>query len=98
MPKYTEPQLLKAVQYAKDHPDIPLTRIAALHDVNLSTLRRRKLGLTLPPSKAHREKQLFSPGEERAIVNHCIRMADLNFPVSHDMLHKLAQDILNSRV
>ena len=97
MPKYTEKQRLKAVQYSKNNPDISLPRIAALYNVNLSTLRRRKLGLTLPPSKAHREEQLFSPGEERAIVNHCITMADLNFPLSYDILYKLAQDILNSR-
>ena len=79
MPKYTEKQLLKAVQYSENNPDISLPQIAALYNVNLSTLRRRKLGLTLPPSKAHREEQLFSSGEERAIVNHCITMADLNF-------------------
>ena len=38
MPEYTEEQLLKAVQYSKNNPDIPLTRIAALYEVNLSTL------------------------------------------------------------
>lgn len=98
MPKYTEEQLLKAVRYAQKHPDIPLTRIATLYEVNLSTLRRRKLGLTLPPSQAHRHEQLFSPGEEKAIAKHCIMMADHNFPMSHDLLRGLAQDILNSRV
>ena len=97
MPKYKEAQLGKAVKYAQDHPDIPLTRVAILHDVNLSTLRRRKLGLTLPPSQAHRHRQLFSPGEEKAIAKHCILMADHNFPISHELLRRLAQDILNSR-
>ena len=98
MPKYTEEQLLKAVRYAQKHPDVPLTRIATLYEVNLSTLRRRKLGLTLPPSQAHRNEQLFSPGEEKAIAKHCIMMADDNFPMSHDLLRGLAQDILNLRV
>ena len=40
MPKYTEAQLVKVVQYAKKNPDTPLTRIATLYGVNLSTLRR----------------------------------------------------------
>ena len=97
MPKYTEAQLLKAVQYAKKNPDTPLTRIATLYEVNLSTLRRRKLGLSLPHSKAHRDEQLFSPGEEKAIAQHCLMMADHNFPISHALLRNLAQDILNSR-
>ena len=98
MPKYTETQLLKAVKYSQQNPDMPLTRIAALYEVNLSTLRRRKLGLTLPPSQAHRDEQLFSPGEEQAIAKHCIALADYNFPISHDLLKRLAQDILNARV
>ena len=86
MPKYTEKQLLKAVQYSKNNPDIPLPRIATLYNITLGTLRRRKLGLTLPPLKAHRGEQLFSPGEEQASVNHYITMADLNFPLSYDIL------------
>ena len=97
MPQYTEKQLLKAVKYAKNNPDIPLAQIARSYEVNLSTLRRRRLGLTLPPSQAHRDQQLFSPGEERAIAEHCIQMADQNFPISHDLLKRLAQDILNAR-
>ena len=97
MPKYTEAQLGKAVKYAQDHPDIPLTRVAILHDVNLRTLRCHKLGLTLPPSQAHRHRQLFSPGEEKAIAKHCIQMADHNFAISHKFLRRLAQDILNSQ-
>ena len=97
MPKYTEAQLLEAVQYAKENLDTPLTRIATLYGVNLSTLRRRKLGLSLPHSKAHRDEQLFSPGEEKAITQHCLKMADHNFPISHTLLRNLAQDMYNSR-
>ena len=63
----------------------------------MSTLRRRKLGLTLPLSQAHQHRQLFSPGEEKVIAKHCIQMADHNFPISHELLRRLPQDILNSR-
>ena len=97
MPKYTEAQLLKVVQYSKKNPDTPLIRIVTLYGVNFSTLCCRKLGLSLPYSNAHRDEQPFSPGEAKAITQHCLMMADHNFPISHTLLRNLAQDILNSR-
>ena len=33
--------------------------------------------------------------EEKAIAKHCIMMANQNFPISHNLLHGLAKDILN---
>ena len=70
MPKYTEAQLLRAVKYSQQNPDI---------------------------SQAYRDEKLFTPGEERAIAKHYITMENHNFPISHDLLRRLAQDILNSR-
>ena len=97
MPKYTEQQLQKAISYARKHPTIPRRRVAALHEVNVTTLNRRIAGTQLSRSVAHRDEQLFSPGEERAIADHCGVMVDLSFPLSHELLKKIAQDMLNSR-
>ena len=97
MPKYTERQLQKAISHARKDSTIPLRHIAALYEVNVTTLRRRIAGTQLSYAAAHRDEQLFSPGEERAIADHCGTMADFGFPISHDLLHKLAQDMLNSR-
>ena len=97
MPQYTEQQLQKAISHARKDPTIPRRRIAALYEVNVTTLNRRIAGTQLSRTIAHRDEQLFSPGEERAIAEHCGAMANLGFPVSHDLLQKLAQDMLNSR-
>ena len=97
MTKYTEEQLQKAISHTRNDPTIPRRRIAALYEVNVTTMNRRIAGTQLSRSAAHRDEQLLSPGEERAIGRHCGIMADRGFPVSHDLLRKLAQDMLNSR-
>ena len=97
MIKYTEQQLQKAIDHARREPTVPRARIAALYEVNRTTLSRRIAGTQRNFAAAHREAQLFSAGEERAIASFCGVMADHGFPVSHDMLKKIAQDMLNSR-
>ena len=97
MTKYTEEQLQKAISHVHRDPTVPRARIAALYEVNRTTLNRRIAGTQLTHTAAHRDQQLFTPGEERAIAEHCGTMADLGFPVSHDMLQQIAQDMLNSR-
>ena len=97
MTKYTEQQLQKAINHARKDPTVPRRRIAAFYEVNVTTLNRRIAGTQVSRSAAHREEQLFSPGEEQAIAQHCGVMADLGFPISHDLLQKIAQDMLNSR-
>lgn len=97
MPKYTEKQLQKVIGHANKDPIIPLRRIAALYEVNVTTLRRRIAGTQFSYAVAYRDKQLFSSGEERAIADRCGFMADLGFLISHDLLQKLAHDMLNSR-
>ena len=97
MPKYTEQQLQNAINHARREPTIPRKRIAALYQVNVTTLNRRIAGTQVSRSIAHRDEQLFAPGEEKAIAEHCGTMADLGFPVSHDLLKRIAQDMLNSR-
>ena len=97
MRKYTEQQLQNAMKYARKEPNIPLPRVAALYEVNITTLRRRLAGTQVSNSTAKRDTQLFSPGEERAMSEHCGVMADLGFPVTKDLLQRMAQDMLNSR-
>ena len=97
MTNYTEQQLQKAISHAQKDPTIPRRRIAALYEVNVTTMNRRIAGTQLTRAAAHRDVQLFSPGEEKAIADHCGVMADLGFPVSHDLLRKIAQDMVNSR-
>lgn len=97
MPKYTEEQLQNAMKHARREPTASLPGIAALYQVNITTLRRRVAGKQVSNSVAKRNKQLFSPGEEKAIAEHCGVMADLGFPVTKDVLQRIAQDMLNSR-
>ena len=97
MTKYTEQQLQKAIAHAQKDPTVPRRRIAALYEVNVTTLNRRIAGTQVSRAASNRDAQLFSPGEERAIAEHCGIMADLGFPVSHTLLQKLAQDMINSR-
>ena len=97
MPRYTEPQLQNAITHARKEPDVYRTRIAALHEANVTTLSPRLAGTQASRSVAHRDEQLFSPGEEHAIADHYGIMGDLGFPVTQDLLQKLAQDMVNSR-
>ena len=97
MPKYTEQQLQNAINHARREPTVPRKRIAALYGVNITTLNRRIAGTQVSCHIAHRDEQLFAPGEERAIAEHCGTMADLGFPVSHDLLQPIAQDMLNTQ-
>src|ERR1700753_3518822 len=92
-----EQQIQLAVAYARKHPTTPTTQIATLFNVSYHTLRRRILGLTTSRAEAHRDEQLFSPGDEQAIARHVGMMADCGFPLSHDMLARIAQDIVNTR-
>lgn len=84
------------MKHARKEPNVPLPRIASLYEVNITTLRRRLAGTQVSNSIAKRDEQLFSPGEEQAIAEHCGVMADLGFPVTKDLLQQIAQDMLNS--
>lgn len=97
MPKYTEKQLRDAVKYALNSPDTPRVRIAELFGVDRSTLRRRVLGTHQYRPTAHRNEQLLSPGEEKAMGEYIGMMADVGFPLNHDRLRQIVQDIINSR-
>ena len=97
MPKYTEKQLREAVKYALESPDVPTIRIAELYGVDRSTLRRRVLGTHQDSSIAHRKEQLLSPGEEKAVAEYIGIMADVGFPLNHQLLRQIVQDIVNSR-
>jgi len=85
MPKYTEKQLQEAIKHARRESDVPTRRIAELYEVPRTTLRQRVLGKNQDRATAHRDEQLFSIGEERAIAEYAGTMADAGFPLP-DML------------
>ena len=97
MPKYTDKDLQAAIKHALKEPDIPTIRIAELYGVDRRTLRRRVLGTHQDRSTAHRNEQLLTPGEERAIAEYIGTMADVGFPLSKDLVRQIAQDIVNER-
>ena len=97
MPKYTEQQLQNAVKHARREPDVPIQRMAELHGVERQKLRRSLLGTHQERSKTHRNEQLFSVGDERAIASYAGIMADANFPLSPELLRQIAQAIVNER-
>ena len=47
--------------------------------------------------KAHRNEQLFSIGEEKAIADYAGIMANAGFPLNPDLLWQIAQGIVNER-
>ena len=55
------------------------------------------LGKNQDKVTAHRDEQLFSIGEERAIVEYAGTMADVGFPLTSDMLRQIAQGLINER-
>lgn len=97
MPKYTEKDLQAAIKHALREPDIPTIRIAELYGVERRTLRRRVLGTHQDRSIAHKQEQLFSPGEEKAISNYIGTMADMGFPLNYSLVRQMAQDLVNER-
>ena len=55
------------------------------------------LGTHQDRSTAHRNEQLLTQGEERAIAQYIGTMADVGFPLSKDLVRQIAQDIVNER-
>ena len=76
---------------------VPILRLAQLYGVDKTTLGRRVKGKQVKVAIARRDDQLFSPGEEDAILDHCDIMGKLGFPISKPMLVHLAQEMLNKR-
>jgi len=68
MAKYTEAAMQKAMQHARREPDIPILRLAQLYGVDKTTLGRRVKRKQGTQADARRDDQLFSPGEENAII------------------------------
>ena len=92
-----EKQLACAISYASKHPKESKAKIAEVYGINATTLRRRCKGTQVSRSKARREQQLLTSGEEEAIVDWCSRMADMGFPVTVRMLLSMAVAILRAR-
>ena len=67
MIKYIEQQLQKAIDHARREPTIPRARIAALYEVDRTTLSRRIAGTQRNFGAAHREAQLFSAGKNEPL-------------------------------
>ena len=79
----SENKLQKAIRHARRAPDVKVARIAALYEVNATTLRRRLAGKTQNYTTPFRDRQLFTVGEEKAIAVHVGEMADYGFPLNH---------------
>ena len=92
-----EKKLQEAIQHARQEPDIPKARIAELYEVNACTLRRRLAGKSTDYASAARDRQLFTTGEEKAIADYAIVMADAGFPLNHTLLREIAQFMVNER-
>ena len=92
-----ENKLQKAIRHARRTPEVKVARIAALYDVNVTTLRRRVAGKSHDYATAFRDRQLFTVGEEKAIAAHVGEMADCGFPLNDMLLRHFAQDMLNER-
>ena len=98
MPKVTNEQKLeKAISYARKHPLEPKPRVAAYFEVSQVTLRRRVAGTQATRREANHDRQTFDHGEEEAIAEHCLMMADRGFPLTFELLHRIAQAIINDR-
>jgi len=73
-----------AIDYCRRHPHEQVSRIAAKYGVNQVTLHRRVKGTQVSRRVAHQDQQLFSSGEEGAVVELCELMADCGFPLSNN--------------
>ena len=92
-----ESNFQKAIKHARREPDVKVARIAVLYGVIALTLRRRLAGDTQDYATAFKDRQLFTPGEEKAIAEHIGTMADCGFPLNHALLRQIAQDMVNMR-
>ena len=90
-----ENKLQRAIRHARREPELKVARIAALYEVNATTLRWRIAGKTRDYATAAREKQLFTVWEEKAIAEHIGSMADCGFPLTHKLLRQIAKDMVN---
>ena len=95
--RWTEEDMQRAVIFAQENAALPKSTIAHQFNVNEVTLRRRVRHTQQPRDQAHEDQQLLSFGEENAIVDWCIKMADLGFPVHIPMLRAMAILILKSK-
>jgi len=90
-----ESKMQAAIDYCRRHPHEKQAHIACKYGIHPVTLGRRVKGTQTSRRAAHRDQQLFSPGEEDAIVELCKLIADCGFPLPQDLLHHMAQDVLN---
>ena len=83
MIKCIEQQLQKAIDHAQREPTIPCTRIAALYEVNRTTLPRRVAGTQRNFPAAHWEAQVCQQGKNeplRAFLESWL-ITDFRFPM-----------------
>lgn len=95
--RFTSRKLESAFQYVRNNPTASISSVASMHDVNRTTLSRKLDGTQKPRDEAHVEQQLFSPDEERALARWCGKMDAVGFPVIQEILHCMAQSVLNKR-
>ena len=91
-------KLKQTIDYARRNPTLSMASIARRYEINVTTLSRRIAGTQQSYRASHEDQPLFTPGDESAIVNHCMIMAECGFPLSHELLGSIAQDILNDHL
>ena len=92
--RWTEEDMQQAIIFAQENAAFLKLTIAHQFNVNEVTLRRRVKHTQQPRDQAHEDQQLLPFGEENAIVDWYIKMADLGLPVYIPMLRAMAILIL----
>ena len=87
----------KAIRHARQEQEVKAARIAALYSVNALTLWRRLAVETQDYATAFKDRQLFTPGEEKAIAEHIGTMSDFGFELNHALLQQIAPAMVNMR-
>ena len=92
--RWTEEDMQRALCFAQENAALPKSTIAHQFNANEVTPRRRVKHTQQPRDQAHEDQQLLPFGEENAIVDWYIKMADLGLPVYIPMLRAMAILIL----
>lgn len=85
-----ETKLQQAISYAKRNPTLLRASIVRRYEVNVTTLSCRIGGTQQTHRAVHEGEQLFTAGEENAIVDYYIMIADCRFLLSHKLLGLIA--------
>lgn len=91
-----EDRVILALRAIERDPDLTLRRAAAIHNVPIATLSRRRAG---GPSRRDftRSTMKLTSSEEAAIVRHVLDLATRGFPPTKVMVRDMANQLLAER-